>query len=189
MSALLPPQRPLQSRAQSTVLLAAHGIAEPVALLGVRGYFLDSLGAAGANDRGLYDDALIIVSPAVHAAFNGSTDPSVFRAGIASLALGVWRYQAGIHGLSRPAAQRYPAFVQAAPVLVRRDARPSESGWFGINIHRGGARSTSSLGCQTVPPAQWESFRALLLGELARHGQKTFPYLLVEDARLAGRTA
>ena len=35
----------------------------PVYLVGVRGYYLDSMGKKGVNDRGMYDDAIFLVSP------------------------------------------------------------------------------------------------------------------------------
>ena len=50
-----------------------------------------------------------------------------------------------------------------------------------INIHRGGYNTTSSLGCQTIHPSQWEAFIALAYLEMDRAGQKTIPYLLVEE--------
>lgn len=185
MPALLPPNRPLQPREKTAQMLLAHGVKDAVAVLATRGYFADSLGKKGANDRGCYDDALIVVSPVCHVAFNGNTDPSIFRKAIAVLKPGVWRYRPGTHNLSKPKARQYPAFVQAGEVTVIRDGEGEDTGEFGINIHRGGINTTSSLGCQTLPPAQWASFYALLREQLARFGQKTFPYVLTVDPRLA----
>ena len=76
----------------------------------------------------------------------------------------------------------YKALVQAAPVTVQRDGGVEETGWFGINIHRGGLRSVSSEGCQTVPPAQWNAFITLVESELKRNGAKTLSYVLTQNA-------
>lgn len=176
---ILPPNRPLLPRAKTASFLADAGVREAVALVGLRGYYRDTMGAPGANDRGIYDDALFLLTPAVHASFNANTDPSVARPHIATLRAGLWRYKIGTHGLSRPKAQQYTALVQAAEVTVGRDGERAETGWFGINIHRGGYGTTSSLGCQTLWPDQWPAFIALVQGELKRHGQKTLPYLLI----------
>jgi len=136
-------------------------------LVGIRGYFLDSMGKKGANDRGIYDDALFWVDLKTgwFAAWNGNTDPSAYRRGkgsgskkgMASLNDGVWRYKPGIHNGSVP----HPAFRQAAPVGVTRDGDPPYQDTLdtSINIHRGGRSGTSSLGCQTVPPEQWDDFK------------------------------
>ena len=194
LSSILPLSRPLQSRDKTAELLFTHKIFDPVAVVGIRGYYLATMGRPDRNDRGAYDDAIIVVSSSCHVAFNGNVDPSVYRREIASLKPGVWRYKPGTHGLSRPVAQRYPAFVQAAPVTVVRDstgdahghpdpAPYEETGYFGINIHRGGSARTSSLGCQTIPPAQWAAFHSLVTEQLKRYGCKSFPYLLAEDSR------
>jgi lysozyme len=50
-----------------------------------------------------------------------------------------------------------------------------------INLHKGGTRTTSSEGCQTIHPSQWPAFVALVYSEMDRAGQKTIPYLLVEE--------
>jgi lysozyme len=78
------------------------------------------------------------------------------------------------------------AFGQGSrPVTVERlDAagkvRQTETGEFGINLHRAGVNGTSSEGCQTVPPDQWDAFHALLTKELKAAGMKTFPYILIQ---------
>lgn len=150
-------------------------------ILGIRGYYLDTMGTPGVNERGEYDDAAVIWSPNCCEAFNFNTDPSRSRPGMAVLKPGVWRYQPGTHGLSKPKAQQYAAFVQAGVVTVKRDGQGDDTGWFGINIHRGGDSGTSSLGCQTVPPSQWTEFRETVMRELARKTMSEFRYVLVEE--------
>lgn len=159
---------------------AAPQVTDAVLVVGKRGYYARTMGPTPGNDRGIYDDALFIVWPEGLAAFNGNVDPAAWRPGIASLKPGVWRYKPGQHGITfKRAGYPYPAFVQAAPVTVARDGQGDDTGWFGINIHRGSNASTSSLGCQTVPPKQWDFFRDTLNAALKRHGQKTFPYILI----------
>lgn len=153
-----------------------------VALLGVRGYYLDSMGKKGANDRGIYDDAIFIVGPGFYASFNANSDPSIFRKAVAVLKKGLWQYQIGIHGLSKPAHLRYKALVQAAKVTVVRDQVGDDTGYFGINIHKGGANTTSSIGCQTIRPDLWPAFISQIESEMKKTGQKTVPYLLMEGA-------
>lgn len=160
----------------------------PVVLIGIRGYYQDSMGKPNMNDRRMYDDAAVWVTPKGHMTFNFNTDPNGYRAGegvgskkgMASLKDGVWRYKMGTHYGSIP----HKAFRQAAPVMVMRDGKSghySDFGWFGINIHRGGKNSTSSLGCQTVPSDQWDSFKALGYAELKGHNQSEFPYILIDE--------
>lgn len=182
MSSILPSGRPRIDRNAAAQILHQAKVTEGVAIIGIRGYYRDSMGAPGANDRGIYDDALMVVSPDAFVAFNGNVDPSVHRPGIAVLQPGVWRYKIGIHGLSKPAAQRYKALVQAAAVTVLRDKGGYDTGLFGINIHRGGVNGTSSLGCQTLPPTQWPSFITLVESELMRARQATIPYILTIQA-------
>lgn len=187
---MVPTTRPRQTRDETERLVRAAGVTDAVVLLGVRGYYRDTMGVRGVNDRGIYDDAIFVLSPDVHASYNANTDPS--RWGMnrslgkpyAQLQPGVWRYRVGRHKWRSPSG--YTALIQAADVTVARyrsavDAQPLiETGPFGINIHRGSAGSTSSEGCQTIPPAQWEPFLALVRGEMARHRQTTIPYVLLE---------
>ena len=63
---------------------------------------------------------------------------------------------------------------------MTRDGQGDSMG-IAINIHRGRYNTTSSEGCQTIYPSQWESFISLVYSEMDRAGQKTIPYLLVEE--------
>jgi lysozyme len=133
-----------------------------VVVLAIRGYYQDSMGKSGTNDRGIYDDAAFVVLSDRVVSFNFNTDPSAWRSAIATLNPGIWTYWPGKHKVSDP--DGYPAFRQADNVAVTRDGKGTEIGQFGINIHRGGVNGTSSLGCQTVPPAQWDEFKSLVYG-------------------------
>ena len=172
--------RPKQSKAVTRKILADAGVLDHVALLGVRGYYLNQMGLEGKNDRGIYDDAIFLISPAVYLAFNANTDPSAYRTGIATLQPGIWRYKIGFHHWA-DTQRRYKALIQAEAVDVRRDNAKSESGWFGINIHKGGMTGTSSLGCQTIWPEQWVDFIKSVEFEMLDAGQRVIPYLLIEN--------
>ena len=179
---MLPAARPQQAKSKTQALLTKARVGDEVALVGIRGYYRDTMGVPGENDRGIYDDAIFLVSPNAYATFNANTDPSVKRQGIAVLKPGVHRYRKGKHGLSKPGGG-YPALRPANPaesLPVRRDGVGDSMG-IAINIHRGGYRTTSSEGCQTIYPAQGEAFIALVYSEMDRAGQKTIPYLLVEE--------
>jgi lysozyme len=177
---IVPKSTPRQSHADTLRLLAAHNIKDKVAIVGIRGYYKDTMGKKGQNDRGIYDDAIFIIAPECYVSFNANCDPGAFRKGIANLKAGVWKYKIGVHGLSKPKPLRYKALVQADKVTVARDNVGDETGFFGINIHRGQRSSTSSLGCQTIYPDQWSSFIETIQAQLERHEQRVVPYLLVE---------
>src|SRR5574338_1073234 len=102
---IVPPSRPQLAKADALGTLAAFGATAPLNLLGVRGYYRDTMGATGANDRGLYDDAIFVVSPTAFLAVNANTDPSAdpsqARVGLATLEPGMWRFRQGLHGISR----------------------------------------------------------------------------------------
>lgn len=185
---MVPKSKPQALRTEIEAILKANKVSlDEVCLVGIEGYYLDSMGEKGKNDRGIYDDAFFWVSPTCFASFNGNTDPSRYKKGkgkgaskgMAHLKDGVWEYKPGMHNGSVP----HPAFRQADEVTVIRDGDPDyeDVGWFGINIHRGGANSTSSLGCQTIPPDQWAAFKALGDLELKRRDQKTFKYIKISE--------
>lgn len=179
----VPSSRPMQPREVTANLLNANGVRDAVCLVGERGYYLNSMGAKGVNDRDIYDDAIFLTSPSCHVAWNANVDPSPFRVGVASLEPGVWRFGLNIHGKSKPKHLQYECLEQVGPVIVRRDSKDGkgtlDKGVFAIQIHRGSYGSTSSLGCQTLPPDQWESFIPLVKEMLKRYGQQTLPYLLL----------
>lgn len=181
--AIKPNSRPAIRVEEIDQIIAANKIDRkkfPVVLIGIRGYYMDSMGAVGKNDRGIYDDALIWRTPNGSTSFNANTDPGAFRKHIANLKKGVWWYKMGNHNSTGPKGS-YPAFRQAADVIVIRDQEGPDSGQFGINIHEGNPTSVSSLGCQTIPPDQWKAFKELGYSELKRTGQKVFPYILIEE--------
>lgn len=196
MTVARPIGRPRLTRDQVVARMIGAGVDPakyPLILVGIRAYYRDTLGAPGRNDRGMYDDALVIVGPGFFRTFNGNTDPSRYRKGkgfgagkgMACLKAGFYRaHQFGKH------KGQYEALIQTGgEVTVLRDGEPDyvNTGYFGINIHRGGHTTTSSEGCQTIPPDQWQEFidAAQQLGK-AVHGsawrKAVVPYLLLEEA-------
>lgn len=72
------------------------------------------------------------------------------------------------------------ALVQAARVTVKRDQSITESGRFGINIHKGGLFTVSSLGCQTIYPSQWDDFYKKVSSCMSSWKMKTIEYHLAQ---------
>ena len=183
---MIPKNRPRIERKTTEQLLRLRKVSDPVCLVGIRGYYRDTMGAVGRQDRGIYDDAIILVSPNVHAAFNANVDPGAYGKnpkigkGYASLKPGVYRYKLGRHGLR--SGNPYRALVQGNPVTVSRDGGEDETGYFGINIHKGSNRSVSSEGCQTIPPAQWPAFITMVETEMKRNNAKTLSYVLTSNS-------
>lgn len=182
MTDILPHARPGLKREAALEIISKSGPANTTnfALLGIRGYFKDTMGAPGVNDIGIYDDAIILVTPTKYLTFNANTDPSVQRPGMATLNAGTWRYKLGIHGLSHPVAKQYEALVQASEVSVSRNGKVEvPSDYYGINIHHGGYNTTTSEGCQTIYPEQWPEFLAAVKAALKECKATVIPYILV----------
>lgn len=183
---MIPAAKPKQKKEATLELLKKHKVSDPVCIVGVRGYY-SKMGPTPFNDRGIYDDALILVSSGgdVYATFNANVDPAgrginpKIKKGYASLKPGVWTYKLGLHGIR--SGNPYRALVQGAPVTVVRDGGKEETGWFGINVHAGGRTRVSSEGCTTLPPQSWPAFITLVETEMKRNNAKTISYVLVSN--------
>ncbi|MBK8810693.1 MAG: hypothetical protein IPN69_08170 [Acidobacteria bacterium] len=168
--------RPKIARQDVERILAKRGVQDPVALVGIRGYYLDSKGKPGTNDRGIYDDAIILITPKICITFLANTDPSIFRPGIATMRPGVHRYYKGKH------KQRYWALrLVGETVPVTRDGQTGTKTGIALNIHKGCFRTTGSEGCQTIHPQYWDEFIELVYDAMDDYGQTTVPYCLVEE--------
>lgn len=175
------PQLTKELEAQIRGYLKEHNVVSPVALVGIRGYYSSTFAPAG-NNRGVYDDALFVVTNGSIASFNFNADPSIYKRGIATLEKGVIYYVKGKHNLSRP-HKMYDALRPASAgwkVRVRRDGLKGLLWGTALNIHRGGNSSTESEGCQTLPPAQWPEFINLIYGKMSHFDVTKVPYLLIE---------
>lgn len=157
----------------------------PLLIVGLRGFYADS----DVNKRGIYDDAIGIVTDQEFFFTRANTDPSrtgrntKINKGFAVLAPGFYpSYKFDVHNGSTP----HKALCQrVAPVTVNRDGGKQETGMFGINIHRGGFNSTSSEGCQTFSPPNWIKFFPLAEAEARRlwgkdYAKRTVGYALIE---------
>lgn len=189
---IVPPNKPLISKAKLLDLLEPFKNRinqDNLYLVGIRGYYRNSLGVPGQNDRGIYDDAILLVSPFAYATFNANTDPSIFKKHIAVLKTGIYfAHKFAIHHPDKP--NGYPAICQRlGSVTVIRDGNPpvEDTGdSFGINIHKGGLNSTSSIGCQTIYPTQWTAFYNLAKEQAIRlygddWNKTVIPYILIEN--------
>lgn len=176
---MIPASRPKQSKAETFELI--KNVDAPVIILGVRGYYKKFGKDPLRNEIDIYDDALFVWSANGYMTFNGNTDPSVSRPRVAKLKPGIWQYRLGTHNITKSKDRQYPALVQAAPVTVIRQGAGEDTGWFGLNLHKGSRTSTSSLGCITVPPLQWNSFYETVKSEMARAKVSRVPFVLVEN--------
>jgi|TARA_R110002167_G_scaffold52586_6_gene151680 lysozyme len=194
--AAIPRSKPRATREEVIQGLISSGLwsndkVSKLSVAGVRGYYDASMGLPG-NDRGIWDDAVFLIGPDTFESFNFNTDPSSYRKGMATLESPQRVvYTPGYHGFGRSSG--HPAFRQSSDVVVLRDrgvgngtklgkGRFTDEGAsrFWINLHRGGRITTSSAGCQTVPPSQWKDFYALVRSELGKYGQSSFSYFLFD---------
>lgn len=135
-------------------------------VLADRSYFDRTIAPAG-NNLNAYDDAFFIIKTDHFSSWNGNTDPTRYgwnkNAGkyMARLKPGCYKFGKVIH------RGKYQAFGQLRPVTVERikadgSIAVTETGDFGIHDHLGGDYGTSSEGCVTHPPDQWEDYRDTL---------------------------
>ncbi len=189
-SNILPSAKPRLSSQQLHEAIAYFSIDRntyPLILIGIRGYYLQTMGQKNVNDRGIYDDAIFIDSPSATISFNANTDPSLIHPGSALLQPGV--YYAHRFDIHYGKHSQHPAICQrCGPVTILRDGQTTtETGsQYGINIHKGGNYTTGSQGCQTIPPAQWKAFYDVAKSEAKRlYGENwnkmIIPYVLLEN--------
>lgn len=178
---MIPKSRPLFTKQQVETYLSLYDLVKyPVKILGVRGYYKTTMGDPEKNDVGIYDDAIFIVSKNYFGSFNANTDPSRIFKDVAILKPGgPYLYKIGMHNMQHP----YKALRQYGNVTVLRNGIPvtdSPMNRFYIDIHKGGYGTTSSLGCQTIYPDQWEEFLSSVERELQLNNQTLIPYILIE---------
>lgn len=179
---MLPTEKPPLSRYDVEKIMTSHDVNDLACVVGIRGYYSEK------NERGIYDDAMFIYGPECLVAFNANTDPSRAKDKVATLEPGVYEYVKGNHGISGPSP--YPALRQYSNVRVRRDGEDqifedNVSNRFWINIHRGGYTTTSSEGCQTIYPDQWESFISLAYRIMSENKMTKIKYILVDEVNHA----
>lgn len=149
-------------------------------LVGIRGYFANTYGKKGVNDRQFYDDALFIVlAKKVIESFNFNSDPSLtYRNGLATLKANEkykcikWKHRG-----------KYSALQIIEDKLVR-DGKGSRiyTGRHGINFHYDAEKlSKYSLGCQTIPYSQWERFIKGVYALMDSQRLTTVNYYLIEN--------
>ena len=157
-------------------------ITEAVYVVAIRGYYKNSMGKPGANDRGIYDDAMVLVGPNYLQTFNANTDPSKYKPGIGTVAAGLHYYRKGKHGIS--GRHPYDAFRPDTPDESLPGTRDGIKGTVKIynpNLHSGGDVYTNSAACQTVYRPQWLEFQKAAYQLIDAAGQRRLPYLLVNN--------
>lgn len=180
---MLPADRPQWKRERVIEFLELNGVSlvKP-AILFVRGYFMDSMGKPDQNDRALYDDAAFIYTPTGLVAYNANTDPTRYKHGVAMIKPGVYPFRQGWHKWGKKGAHR--AFRPATPdeaLPVFRDGIEKPRPGIACNIHKGSAFHTSSEGCLTLPPNQWDDFRITGYSVMDSHNMDIIPVCLIEQ--------
>lgn len=157
-------------------------------VIGIRGYFLNSVGKKGENDF-LWDDAVIVYENGnLIKTFNGNTDPSKAKSDLAMLDTGVYQFAKGTHKNRIKAFRAYPEGVRLKCKRQNSKGEWKESLCSAINFHDGGLNDTWSAGCQTIinqgRQKQFDEFRDLVYKLMTKHKLKTFTYLLITESQM-----
>ena len=171
-----------QADADKYVLTATAPHHDPVKVVAIRGYYKNSMGKPGQNDRGIFDDALILMGPNYYNTFNGNTDPRIVKAGVGMLLPGWHLFKQGWHGYGKASGHKAFRTANAREVLpVLRDGLVGIKEGVTVNLHKGGQFNTNSIACQTVIADQWLEFQQEAYKLMDKEGQKVLPYLLLEQ--------
>lgn len=163
---------------------------EKFLIFGIRGYYLNTYGVKGKNDRGVWDDAIGMIDiNGNYVVFRANVDPSSVRKGRGTGAgKGMASLKAMFHKDMWMVGRHkkiYPALRQASAVTVIRDGLDGpyeDTGTsFMINGHPGGAVGTSSAGCQTFMRSDWPAAIAFVVSEMKKFEKTRVSYLLMEN--------
>lgn len=170
-----------RQEADKYLKVATAKFLESVYVIAIRGYYKNSMGVPGENDRGIYDDAIILVGPGYFKTYNGNTDPRKHGKGIGQLLPGLHFFKQGVHGYK---SGPYKAFrtanhLEILPVI--RDGQKGIKDGVTINLHKGGLFNTNSIACQTIYADQWMEFQKTAYQLMDQEGQRVLPYLLIEE--------
>lgn len=167
----------------------------PVRLLGVRNFYVPN-GGRDKKPSNIYDDAIFRCIAGMVTEWRASTDPGQYYIrhpmnpkGCAQLQEGLWWFRHGLH------LNLHTALIQDSEMSVLRldecgHIESSESGWFGLNNHSGGAEyqiGKFSAGCQIIHcpegawGATWQAYYQPILEAAPRPGR--VPYLLVSSLK------
>lgn len=166
---------PKMSREEIAAIINNSGVRSDVVIVGIRGYYRDSMGISGRNDRGIYDDAIFVLSPNEFQAFQANVDPSNFKKGIANLKAGVYKVVKWIH------KGKYAALQIVNDVLIRDGQKNEDAGRHGINFHYGSDTQTWSEGCQTLPRSSYWAFLNLVYAEMQKYHLDSIEYVLIDN--------
>lgn len=166
---------PKMTREEIERIVNNSGVRSDVVIVGIRGYYRDSMGKVGVNDRGIYDDAIFVLSPNEFRAFQANVDPSVFRKGIANLKVGIYKVVKWIH------RGKYAALQIINDVVIRDGQITEDSGKHGINFHYGSETQTWSEGCQTLPKSIYWTFLNLVYTEMQKYHLDSVHYVLIDN--------
>jgi hypothetical protein len=149
---------------QELFTVLSHYGANPkkAAVLFVRG------GSDGQNDYNKYDDECFVWTGTDEVKrYLANCDPTSSSTSKAQLVTeNVYYFSPGKHHILSPAPRGYAAFRQYGDYVYSRIRQGRFRGNVGINMHRGGEYTTSSLGCLTIRPEDWAEFRDSLYSVL-----------------------
>lgn len=156
----------------------------PMVALVIRGYYLNTMGKPGVNDRGEWDDAngfLERKPDGIFAIFNANADPTAqYRKNLGSVhAPQIIYFKIGKH-------KGRDAFRQASTFMVDRDGvglvKAGTERAFNWHDDITASQSTSSEGCQTNPKKIFPAVRELgyMLTRKYYPKTETFPCIIID---------